>query len=692
LFPRRSVIGAAGRDHASGGADVFERVLIANRGEVACRVIRTARRLGIRTLAIYSDVDRDAMHAELADEAWPVGAAPPGESYLNIAAVLAAAQASGAEAVHPGYGFLSENADFAEACDQAGLVFIGPPAAAIRAIGSKAAAKSVMDRAGVPVVPGYHGDDQDPDTLGEAARQIGFPVLIKASAGGGGRGMRVVRNPAEFANALASARREASSAFGEGRMLIEKYLERPRHIEVQIFADRHGNTVHIFDRDCSIQRRYQKVIEEAPAPGLDQQQRRAMGKAAVTAARAVGYVGAGTVEFIVPPDTPEAFYFIEMNTRLQVEHTVTEAITGLDLVEWQFRAAAGEKLPVRQQELTVCGHAIQARLYAEDPERGFLPQTGTLACLQFPPPELVRVDTGLRQGDAVTSYYDSMIAKIIAWGSDRAAAVSRLRRALGEITVFGPRTNLAFLARVSRHPDFVSGKVDTSFIECNRELALPGEGPVPDQSWAAATLHRLAVRVTTVAASAAGSGDPFSPWARSDGWRLGEKAAQRMILRCGAEDREIDITPRDGEWGLRYGDRYLSAALEMRTDGLCDLTLDGIKRRVRVFDAGEETAVFLDGESWRFTEVDMLAPRAGEDLLAGKLTAPMPGRVARLFVEPGTAVQRGAPLMIIEAMKMEHTITAPADGVVAAVRFSVGELVEEGIELIALTAADTQGM
>jgi 3-methylcrotonyl-CoA carboxylase alpha subunit len=671
---------------------VFERILIANRGEIACRIIRTARRLGIATIAIYSDADRKAMHVELADEAWPVGPAPSGQSYLNIAAVIAAARASGAQAVHPGYGFLSENADFAEACAQAGLVFIGPPAAAIRGMGSKAAAKSVMDRAGVPVVPGYHGDDQDPDTLGKAARQIGFPVLIKAAAGGGGRGIRIVRNPAEFASALASARREALSAFGEGRMLIEKYLERPRHIEVQIFADRHGNTVHIFDRDCSIQRRYQKVIEEAPAPGLDQQRRRAMGKAAVTAARAVGYVGAGTVEFIVPPEAPEAFYFIEMNTRLQVEHTVTEAITGLDLVEWQLRAAAGEKLPVRQQELTLHGHAIQARLYAEDSERGFLPQTGSLTRLQFPPSELARIDTGLRQGDAVTPYYDPMIAKIIAWGSDRSAAVSRLQRALGETTVFGLRTNLAFLARVSRHPAFVGGTVDTDFIERNRELALPGERSVPDQAWAAAVLDRLGVRNAAVAASAASSSDPFSPWARSDGWRLGEKATQSMTLRCGVADREIDITPSDDGWVLREGDRHLSAALEMRTDGLRDLTLDGIKRRIRVLDAGEEIAVFLDGETWRFAEVDTLAPRAGEDLMAGKLTAPMPGRVARLFVEPGVAVQRGEPLMVIEAMKMEHTITAPADGVVAEVRFSVGELVEEGVELIVLGAPDAQRM
>jgi 3-methylcrotonyl-CoA carboxylase alpha subunit len=666
---------------------VFERILIANRGEIACRVIRTARRLSIATIAIYSDADRRAMHVELADEAWPVGPAPPGESYLNINAVLAAAQASGAEAVHPGYGFLSENSDFAEACEQAGLVFIGPPVAAIRAMSSKAAAKSLMSRAGIPVVPGYHGDDQDLDTLGQEATRLGFPVLIKASAGGGGRGMRIVRNEAEFASALASARREATSAFGQDRMLIEKYLERPRHIEVQIFADRHDNIVHIFDRDCSIQRRHQKVIEEAPAPGIDQQRRRAMAKAAVTAARAIGYVGAGTVEFIVPPDASEAFYFIEMNTRLQVEHTVTEAVTGLDLVEWQLRAAAGEKLPVRQRELMLSGHAIEARLYAEDPERGFLPQIGTLDRLHFPPPELARVETGVREGDAVSPYYDPMIAKIIVWGDDRSAAVSRLQRMLGETAVLGLHTNLAFLARVARHPDFIGGTVDTDFVERNRKVAMPGQRPVPDEARAAAVLYRLSLRE---AAAAGGSSDPFSPWARSDCWRLSEKAAWSMTLRCGVEVYEIEITRRDGKSALKFSNRHLTAALEMRADGLGDLTLDGVKRLIRVLGDKRETAVFIDGESWRFEEVDTLAPSVGEDLIAGKLTAPMPGRVARLFVEPGAPIRRGAPLVVIEAMKMEHTITAPADGVVAAVRFSVGELVEEGAELIALVPPERQ--
>jgi 3-methylcrotonyl-CoA carboxylase alpha subunit len=413
---------------------LFRKILIANRGEIACRVIRTARRLEIATVAVYSEADRNALHAELADEAWPIGPAPARESYLNIEPILDAARNSGAEAVHPGYGFLSENADFAEACEAAGIVFIGPPAAAMRTMGSKAEAKDLMQRHGVPLVPGYHGADQNPARLLDEAERIGFPVLIKASAGGGGRGMRVVDSAAEFAAALAGAKREAESAFGDDRVLLEKYLLRPRHIEVQIFADRHGNTVHLFERDCSIQRRHQKVLEEAPASGLDPEQRTAMAEAAVAAARAVGYVGAGTVEFIAEG---EHFFFIEMNTRLQVEHPVTEAVTGLDLVEWQIRVAAGEPLPVCQPDLVLRGHAIEARLYAEDPERGFLPQSGALHGLRFPPPEVARVDTGVRQGDTVSPYYDPMIAKIIAWGEDRAAAVGRLRRALAETAVLG---------------------------------------------------------------------------------------------------------------------------------------------------------------------------------------------------------------------------------------------------------------
>jgi 3-methylcrotonyl-CoA carboxylase alpha subunit len=660
---------------------LFGKILIANRGEIACRVIRTARRMGIATVAVYSEADRNALHTELADEAWPIGPAPAWDSYLNIAAILAAARDSVAEAVHPGYGFLSENAEFAEACEEAGIVFIGPPASAMRAMGSKAEAKDLMQRHGVPLVPGYHGVDQNPARLLDEAERIGFPVLIKASAGGGGRGMRVVGSAMEFAAALAGAKREAEAAFGDDRVLLEKYLPRPRHIEVQIFADRHGNTVHLFERNCSIQRRHQKVLEEAPAPGLDPEQRSTMAEAAVAAARAVGYVGAGTVEFIAEGG---GFFFIEMNTRLQVEHPVTEAVTGLDLVEWQLRVAAGEPLPICQPDLVLHGHAIEARLYAEDPERGFLPQTGTLHGLRFPPPELARVDTGVRQGDTVSPFYDPMIAKIISWGEDRAAAVGRLRRALAETAVLGVGTNLAFLARVAAHPEFMSGTVDTGFIERHRAALVPPRRPAPNTVLAAAALLRLLAREDAANAAASRSGDPFSPWARVDGWRLNGRGHQELIFRDGAEERLVYATHLAGNWRLQFDDRAILAKWERRADATLSMLLDGVRKEIVVLDHGTETAVFLDGESWRLTEIDPLAARAGEDPTAGRLTAPMPGRVTQLMVEPGVRVRRGQPLIVIEAMKMEHTVTAPADGVVEAVRFALGDLVEEGAELIAL--------
>jgi 3-methylcrotonyl-CoA carboxylase alpha subunit len=660
---------------------LFSRILIANRGEIACRVIRTARRLGITTVAVYSEADRNALHAELADEAWLIGPAAPRDSYLNIEAILDAARDSGAKAVHPGYGFLSENADFAEACEVAGIVFIGPPAAAMRTMGSKAEAKDLMQRHGVPLVPGYHGADQNPARLLHEAERVGFPVLIKASAGGGGRGMRVVGSAAEFDAALAGAKREATAAFGDDRVLIEKNLLRPRHIEIQIFADRHGNTVHLFERDCSIQRRHQKVLEEAPAPGLDRAQRSAMAETATAAARAVGYVGAGTVEFIAEGGD---FYFIEMNTRLQVEHPVTEAVTGLDLVEWQIRVAAGEPLPICQPDLALHGHAIEARLYAEDPQRGFLPQTGTLHGLRLPPPELARVDTGVGQGDTVTPYYDPMIAKVIAWGEDRAAAVGRLRRALAETAVLGVGTNLEFLGRVATHPEFVSGAVDTDFIERHRTALIPPRRPAPDTVLAAAALSRILAREDGAKAAASRSGDPFSPWARVDGWQLNGRGHQELIFRDGAEERLVCARGHAGSWLLQFDDRATLAEGERRADATLSMLLDGARKRITVLEHAAETAVFLDGVSWRFTEIDPLAARTGEDPTAGRLTAPMPGRVTQLMVEPGVSVRRGQPLMVIEAMKMEHTVTAPADGVVEAVRFAPGDLVDEGAELIAL--------
>ena len=669
------------------GLSLFGKILIANRGEIACRVMRTAQRLGIATAAVYSEADRDALHVALADEAWPIGPPPARESYLNIPAIIDAAQRSGAEAVHPGYGFLSENAEFAEACAEARLVFVGPPPSAIRTMGSKAAAKLLMQRAGVPLVPGYHGEDQDPAHLAAEAEEIGFPVLIKASAGGGGRGMRVVVEASQFAAALAGAKREAAGAFGDDRVLIEKYLPRPRHIEIQILADGHGNMVHLFERDCSIQRRHQKVLEEAPAPGLDPERRRAMAKAAVAAARAVGYSGAGTVEFIADA---AGFYFIEMNTRLQVEHPVTEAVTGLDLVEWQIKVAAGAALPFTQQDLQLRGHAIEARLYAEDPERGFLPQTGTLFGLRLPPADIARVDTGVRQGDRVTPFYDPMIAKIIVWGEDRPAALNRLRRALAETAVLGIVTNLGFLFRVAAHPEFAAAAIDTGFIERHHEALLPGNRPAPAKALAAAALARLLARAAAARNAAVRSGEPNSPWARVDGWRLNGESHQTLVFLDGTEERTVIARARAGDWLLQLGEEVIHAAGEGRPDGTLSVVLDGVRSGATVLDQGAETAVFLAGQNWRLVEIDPLAAHEGDDPAAGRLTAPMPGRVTQLLVGTGDSVHRGEPLLIIEAMKMEHTVAAPADGTVEAVRFAVGDLVEEGAELIVLAPPERE--
>jgi 3-methylcrotonyl-CoA carboxylase alpha subunit len=653
---------------------VFSKILIANRGEIAYRVIRTARRMGIATVAVYSEADAGALHATMADQARLIGPPPARDSYLKGAAIIAAATDTGAQAIHPGYGFLSENAAFAEACAASGLVFIGPPPAAMRAMGSKAAAKALMQQAGVPVVPGYHGDDQDPAHLLAEAEKIGFPVLIKASGGGGGRGMRIVTASGEFARALDSAKREALSAFGDDRVLIEKYLTAPRHVEMQVFADTHGNVVHLFERDCSIQRRYQKVVEEAPAPGLAKKMRQAMGEAAVAAAKAVGYVGAGTVEFIVEKDR---FYFMEMNTRLQVEHPVTEAVTGTDLVEWQLRVAAGEKFTRTQKDVALNGHAIEVRLYAENPERGFLPATGALHRLRLPT-ELARVETGVREGDVVTPFYDAMIAKIIAWGPDRAAARSRLVQALSETGVLGVATNLGFLARVIGDPDFAAAKLDTGFIERRKAALLPPPSPAPNTALAAAALLCLGE-------AAANSSDP---WARREGWRLNAPAASRTLaFRYGEETLSVEATASGLGWELRIGERRYRAAARLAADGAAALTIDGARSRALVLDHGEDIAVFIAGGGWRFVRVDPLAPPAAADLSAGRLSAPMPGRVVQLLVAAGDRVSQGQALIVIEAMKMEHTIAAPRDGTVEAVRYAVGDLVDEGTELIALEAA-----
>jgi 3-methylcrotonyl-CoA carboxylase alpha subunit len=651
---------------------MFRKILIANRGEIACRIMATARRLGIATMAVYSEADARARHVDLADEAYPIGPAPARQSYLDGAAILAAARHSGAEAIHPGYGFLSENAEFAESCAAAGLVFIGPPAAAIRAMGSKAAAKTLMERSGVPLVPGYHGAAQDLPTLTHAAARIGYPVLLKASAGGGGKGMRIVEGVTDLADALAGAKREAMASFGDDHVLVERYLNRPRHIEIQIFADAHGDIVSLFERDCSIQRRHQKVVEEAPAPGMDPARRRAMGEAAIAAARAVGYVGAGTVEFIAEGD---AFYFMEMNTRLQVEHPVTEMITGQDLVEWQFRVAAGEPLPKAQADLGINGHAIEVRLYAEDPARDFLPSIGALAHLRAPRESpYVRVDTGVRAGDAITPYYDPMIAKLIVWGEDRTVAVRRLATALAEYEVVGVQSNLGLLRAIAAHPAFAAAELDTGFIGRHAPVLMADEPPGGPVVWAAAALAALADL-----SAPATSEDTWSPWNQADAWRVNGDGYQDLVLRQG--DAVVTLRAHPQTIGYRLDLPGGPVLAEASPDGTT-LRLDGTVHRLRVVRQDQALIVISAGRNHVLHRIDPLAPPETAAAGDGRLTAPIPARVARILVKPGDVVAKGAKLLVLEAMKMELTLTAPIDGAIATIRHEVDEMVQEGTELI----------
>ena len=631
---------------------MFTRLLIANRGEIAVRVARTARRLGIHTIAVYSDADADAMHVRVCDEKVHIGGAPAQDSYLRGDVILEAARRTGAQAIHPGYGFLSENAEFAGACKAAGVAFVGPSPEAIAAMGSKSAAKSLMEKAGVPLTPGYHGDRQQADYLLEQAELIGFPVLIKAVAGGGGKGMRRVDRGEDFAAALASCQREAEASFKDARVLVEKYLTTARHIEVQVFADDHGGAVHLFERDCSVQRRHQKVIEEAPAPGMTADRRRRMGDAAVAAARAVNYSGAGTVEFIVEPSG--AFYFMEMNTRLQVEHPVTEMITGLDLVEWQLRVAAGEPLPLKQEQLAIRGHAIEARIYAEDPDREFLPSIGTLRHLRlaFPhtdgsdPAIPLRWDSGVQGGDAITPHYDPMIAKLVAHGDTREEALARLRNALLHIEIIGVRSNVEFLIRLAATPSFVAANLDTALIERERARLFPALPPPGDVIWQAAAREFW----RPDAANA-------PPWGDITGWRVnGGRATRQVALRSGDTERtlSIDMAGVIGSPDIRT----VRDALDLH--------------------------VFEGGRHHVLTAADPYLPPAETADHHGGLTAPMPGRILAVLVSKGQAVARGAPLVVMEAMKMEHTVTAPRAGEVADVCCSVGEQIKEGAELLLL--------
>ncbi|WP_144108944.1 acetyl/propionyl/methylcrotonyl-CoA carboxylase subunit alpha [Paraburkholderia sp. BCC1886] len=679
---------------------MFNKILIANRGEIACRVAASCKRLGIASVAVYSDADANAKHVAACDEAVHIGGSTAAESYLRVERIIEAALATGAQAVHPGYGFLSENEDFARACEAVGIVFIGPPVEAIAAMGSKAAAKALMHAAAVPLVPGYHGDDQDPQLLQGEADAIGYPVLLKASAGGGGKGMRVVERSADFVAALASCKREAASSFGNDRVLIEKYLTRPRHVEVQVFADTRGGAVYLFDRDCSVQRRHQKVLEEAPAPGLPAETKRAMGEAAVAAARAVNYVGAGTVEFIMTGSGD--FYFMEMNTRLQVEHPVTEMVTGQDLVEWQLRVAAGEPLPLTQDQLKIDGHAIEARIYAEHPARGFLPSTGTLKHLRMPAgvefsigaeggageasrKAAVRIDSGVREGDTITPFYDPMIAKLIVHGATREEALARMNRALHACEVVGLHTNVEFLQRIVTSEPFSTGDLDTGLIERHHDaLFAPLNKPFKEA---------LALACAALLAREGGTAHGASPWDALSHWRLNSGYTQTLgwrvvdsssdcpdaagftvtFARDGATQTLEHDGVRDGfDWSVGAGQHEFRA------------TIGAVRVTGRVFVDGDTFHVFCLGEAFAFEWQNLLAHAADAEGGEGRLTAPMPGKVIAVLVEAGAVVEKGTPLIVMEAMKMEHTIGAPTAGTVTEVLYAVGDQVADGAQLLVL--------
>jgi 3-methylcrotonyl-CoA carboxylase alpha subunit len=651
----------------------FHTLLVANRGEIAVRVIRTARAMGLRTVAVYSEADRDAMHVAVADEAVLLGPARARDSYLNIERVIEAARKSGAEAIHPGYGFLSENAEFAQACLDAGLVFVGPTAEMMRAMGSKSGSKLLMEKAGVPLVPGYHGEAQDDATLAAAAKKIGFPVLVKASAGGGGRGMRIVRAASELAAAVESAKREAKAAFGDDRMLIEKLVQNPRHIEVQVIGDSHGNLLSLFERECTLQRRHQKVIEEAPSPTLDSMQREAVCAAARKAAAAVGYVGAGTIEFV---SNGKDVFFIEMNTRLQVEHPVTEMITGIDLVEWQLRVAAGEKLPMTQEQITLQGHAMEARVYAENPDKNFMPSVGTLRSWHIAEPSTgLRIDAGYREGDTVSPHYDAMLAKVIAWAPTRDVAIDRLKHALEESDVRGVVTNIPFLAALVSHPAVRANAIDTGFIERELKNLTPAAASPGDLELCAAVAAIFIQEAPAVFAEA------HSPW-RTAGWMPVGRRQRTFVFRH-AQGTEHGIRLHYGNGGATWsiGERELTFTFLTTADGGFDLTLDGMKSHMFAVIEGRE--LYLRTRNGRF-ELHWVDPFGGDDeeqVGEDRIVAPLPGTVVALLAEVGAMLEKGAPILTLEVMKMEQTLRAPFAGVLKAIKCKVGDIVGEGVEL-----------
>ncbi|HEY8328402.1 MAG TPA: biotin carboxylase N-terminal domain-containing protein [Rhodanobacter sp.] len=662
---------------------MFERVLIANRGEIACRVIRTCRRLGIHTIAVYSEADRDAQHVRLADEAWPIGGPRPADSYLRGDAILDVAKRTGAQALHPGYGFLSENTGFARACTDAGIAFIGPRPESIDAMGSKAAAKALMEQHAVPLVPGYHGANQDTVHLAEQAAQTGFPLMIKPAAGGGGKGMRIVRSADEFANALASAQREATGSFGDARMILERYVEHPRHIEFQVFGDTHGNVIHLNERECSAQRRYQKVLEETPSPFLDAARRQAMGAAAVAAAKAVDYVGAGTVEFIVAQDGE--FFFMEMNTRLQVEHPVTEMTLGLDLVEWQLRVAAGQPLPLTQDQVHARGHAIEVRLYAEDPDQNFLPGSGKLQTLRLPAPSPhVRLDGGVIEGDTVTIFYDPMIAKLIVWDENRPQALQRLREALAASEIVGPKSNIGFLERLARHPAVVEGRIDTGYLDRHLDEFLVGNAIPDNHALFAAATAALLHDEQSVSATAS---DPHSPWARADAWRIGHAGKRIIALTLREQRHDIEAHGHSGNYQLGHGEarcevrgaRLLDGSLSARFDGeSLRMPLRADAQRVLLHDAS--------GQRYRFTRAVAFAWESKDTAGGNQVIAPMPGRIVLVKAKAGDVVEQGQELLVMEAMKMELALKAPRAGTIESMNATQGEFVEADAVLVKFVA------
>ena len=672
---------------------MFKKILIANRGEIACRVAATARRMGVGTVAVYSDADAHARHVRACDEAVHVGGNAPRDSYLQWQRIIDAALATGAQAIHPGYGFLSENQAFAQACADKGLVFIGPPASAIAAMGSKSAAKALMEKAGVPLVPGYHGDNNEPAFLAAQAARIGYPVLIKASAGGGGKGMRRVDRAEDFGSALQSCQREAKTSFGDDQVLVERYVTRPRHIEIQVFGDSYGHVIHLHERDCSVQRRHQKVLEESPAPGLTPARRAQMGAAAVAAAQAVGYVGAGTVEFVAEElaDGDIQAYFMEMNTRLQVEHPVTEAVTGLDLVEWQLRIAAGQPLPLSQEQVPQRGHAIEARICAENPDADFLPATGTLHVARWPAhvsfersDNLPRVDSGVGEGDAISPHYDSMIAKLIVWGENRAQALARLGAALQSTHIVGLHTNVAFLRRVLASHAFATADLDTGLIERERVALFEAPPLAAELAAAGVAAHRLTVETAL---------EDADPWSRRDGWRMHGGAQRRLDLQLQGQPL-VAVLQRlhDGATVLQLGQgtaaeqapqRHVFSSRLLGPDTY-DVQLGSQRHTLAVYAQGERYAVFSNTGMALLTEIDPLAHAADAAGSGGRLTAPMPGKVVSFLARAGDVVKRGQPLAVMEAMKMEHTISAPHDGVVQELMYGVGDQVAEGGELLRL--------